>query len=377
MRVTRAIQSERGVALILSIVGLVVIGALVTGVVASGISEHRMGDNTRRMTQAFSAAEHGLSETIAGWNAATLNFMPVGTSEDVAGATPGGTGAYAGQVHRLNDQLFLVEIVGRDAGARARQRVGAFVKLVVPTFDIRAALTTRGDARLGGTAEVNGEDHVPWAACPLPGPTESGVRTLDPDRLTLIGGCAGAECITGDPKIEHDPTISDATFFDYGELTWDDLVGRADKVLTGSNYQNILPSTTADGECDASDVRNWGEPWEPTATPACSDYFPIIYATGTLQVNTGRGQGVLLVEGDLEANGHFAFFGPVVVRGRLQTAGSGNHFMGGVLAANVELDDTSVLGNAVVTFSRCAIQRAVLSAAPGTMLRSRGWMQVY
>lgn len=374
---SRELRNERGIALLLSMVGLVVVGAMVTGVFASGILEHRVGDNTRRVEQAFSAAEQGLSETIATWQPTTFNTVPVGGTVPIAGTTPGGSGSYAGRVVRTGAEMFMVDVVGRDAVSGARQRLGAFVKLVPINIDIQAALTTRGQAKIGGSVSISGVDEQSWTGCPLPGDTESGIRTPDASQLDFVGGCSGASCVVGDPPVEEDPTVDDDTFFDYGELDWDDLVAMSNKVLTGTNYTGMQPSTTAGGQCDFADILNWGEPWEPPAVPECFNYFPIIYAPGDLSVQTGRGQGILLVEGDLNANGNFEFYGPVIVKGRLKTAGTGNHFEGGVLAANADLDDSSVLGNAVVTFSRCAIARATQGSAPGSMLRARGWTQVY
>ena len=102
-----------------------------------------------------------------------------------------------------------------------------------------------------------------------------------------------------------------------------------------------------------------------------------MYVSGDVTINTGIGQGILLVEGDLNAQGNVEFFGIVIVRGRLKTAGSGNHFNGAVMAANVDLDQNMVLGNAEVQYSSCAVQRAQQSAGVGAPLRARGWVQLF
>lgn len=376
---TTQLRNERGIALLLSIIGIVVVGSLVTGAFASGMLEQRVGENTRRVEQAFSVAELGLNETIAGWNTGTFNLLTVNTSAAVSGVAPGGSGSYTGDVRRLNGELFLVDIVGRDAATGARQRLGAYVRLIPLNIDIRAALTTRGNAKIGGSVAISGVDQLSWTSCPVPGTTESGIRTPDPSQINFVGGCTGAVCVVGNPPVEEDPTVTDATFFQFGDLDWNDLIAMANKPLPPGTYSQILPDTTDTGQCDTSPTnqKNWGEPWEATQFGACFNYFPIVYVPGNLSVSSGRGQGILLVEGDLNANGNFEFYGPVIVRGRLKTAGTGNHFEGGVMAANADLDDSSVLGNAVVEFSRCAIARATQAAAPGTMLRARGWMQVY
>jgi hypothetical protein len=95
--------------------------------------------------------------------------------------------------------------------------------------------------------------------------------------------------------------------------------------------------------------------------------------------SNGYGQGIMLVEGDLAVQGGFTFYGPVIVRGELKTAGTGGHFNGGVIAANVNLGTTTVLGNALVQFSSCAVERAILNSASLTRalpLAQRSWMDL-
>src|SRR5439155_1075262 len=62
--------------------------------------------------------------------------------------------------------------------------------------------------------------------------------------------------------------------------------------------------------CQASaNPANWGDPNRATPAGACESYFPTIHVLGDLKVTTGRGQGVLLVDGDFTVAGNFAFPG--------------------------------------------------------------------
>jgi hypothetical protein len=150
----------------------------------------------------------------------------------------------------------------------------------------------------------------------------------------------------------------------------------ANKIVSG-NVQGIGPSLI-NGLCNEADFRNLGEPFKNATTPhPCENYYPIIYSPGDLTLNTGRGQGILLVQGDLSIQGGFEFYGPVIVRGTLKTAGQGGHFNGGVLAANVELDQNVVIGNAVISFSRCTILKALNGSATPTSAVERSWFEVY
>ena len=372
----KRIRNERGAVLLVAIIGIIVAGSLVTALVTVSVMDHREGRNTRNMGQAFAVAETGLSEMVGNWDSGSWNGMVVGDSVMVNGTTPSGSGSYAGVVKRLNNNLFLVNVAGSDQTTGARQRVGAFVRLRTMTMDIRAALTTQGPTTVGGTSQISGYDQDPygWSACP-PDSDLAGIRLPDMGDLNGIGSCRTFGCIGGEPSVEPDPTVADSTFFQYGDMDWQELVALANKRLAPATYQQILPSLLPSGSCDLSDIRNWGDPRNPTST--CGGYFPIIYVPGTLVVNTGYGQGILLVEGDLTVNGGFEFYGVVIVRGALSTGGQGGHFNGAVMAANVNLDNNSVLGDALVQYSQCAKAKALTNAAPGSQLRSRGWLYSY
>ena len=118
------------------------------------------------------------------------------------------------------------------------------------------------------------------------------------------------------------------------------------------------------------------DPRNPTGV--CGTHFPVIYGTGDVSINSNKaGQGILLVEGDLDVQGGFTFYGPVIVKGSLKTAGNGGHFQGGVIAANVEFDLSTVIGNAVVQYSTCAVTRAILNNSSLTRARpleNRSWV---
>ena len=66
----------------------------------------------------------------------------------------------------------------------------------------------------------------------------------------------------------------------------------------------------------------------------------------------------------------------IIVRGKFEATGT-PVIRGGILAANVDLDNASGLGNIDLGFSRCAIQAAQTSGALGAGFRSRGWTQIF
>jgi hypothetical protein len=260
----------------------------------------------------------------------------------------------------------------------ASRRVGTLLTLQIPELNMPGALTTRGLTKIGGSSEISGTDSLPtgWG-CPPAGATKPGIVTPDASKVQPQGGCADYSCITGNPPVTQDPIAADtSTYFVYGDLAWDDLKAMGRNVGTGT-LTGIGPTTSADGSCNRSDYRNWGDPSRNTPAGTCESFFSILYSPGDLSISGGKGQGILLVEGNLDVQGGFEFYGPVIVRGRLKTTGTGGHFNGGVMAANVDLEQNTVLGDAVISYSSCAISKALAGSAIPRVARGRAWVELF
>jgi hypothetical protein len=190
--------------------------------------------------------------------------------------------------------------------------------------------------------------------------------------------------VQGTPVVKLGSEMADTnTYFSYGDYKWDDLVAMANKTLSPGPHTAIGPRY-AGGECNTADILNWGEPAKVTVgTPGpCESYYPIIYAPGDLKINGDRGQGILLVQGNLEVQGGFQFYGLIIVRGELRTAGTGGHFNGTVLAANVAVggattSNNTVSGNATFRYSSCALMSALRGSASPAAIRDRAWVELY
>jgi hypothetical protein len=372
-------SNRPGIALPLSIIAMVVITALVTGIIMSVQTETRTSENQRKMNQAFAVADAAAGEVIALWQANGYNNLATGASQAVSGSAPNGTGTFTGSVTRMNTELFLVDITGKDRVSSAKQRVGIMVKLRRLTFDANAALTTRGPGKIGGSAQIDGTDNNPWSDCPPEGPDKPGIRHPNTAQLNFIGGCSGSSCVDGSsPAVYDDDSVDDNTFFSYGDFDWAQLATMANFVLGPGTYNGIGPTTTGSPAiCNVGDTENWGEPKESgSPVTQCRSYFPTIYFSGNAKINGGRGQGILMVNGDLDITGGFEFFGIVLVRGSLKSTGTGGHVTGGILAANVDLEQEDILGNAVLAYSSCALSKVQNGGAAGAQMRSRGWVQI-
>jgi hypothetical protein len=377
-------RDERGMALALAIFALVIIATLVAGVFFMARLEQRSGSNSLWSIQAAEAAEAGLSETLDGWTG-SYNTLALGASAPLATQSlPGSANQrYTAEVQRLSPQIFLIRSRGErtgGAGVLAGTTVGRVVRLTIPDLDISAALTANGPVSVAGSSRVDGQDVDPtnWPACTTKD-TVAGVRTSQ--TLTLVGGNAQ---VIGDPnEIENDATITPAMF----TTPYAAFAAMATPAMTFSSWPvNQRPGPTASGGTCTYGTLNWGEPWrlpEPGTVPECTGYSPIIHITGNAQLagagaNVGRGQGILLVGGDLDLSGNFEFVGIVIVLGEIRTTGTGNKIMGAVLAANAQIGDvTSMSGNPEVIYSSCSISTVMLQSAVARPLAERSWVQLY
>jgi hypothetical protein len=382
----RILRDERGMALAVAIFALVVVGAMVAGAFFAGTQEQRVGENQRRVLQSFGVAEAGAQERVMTWDPATMNRRPQYPQDSVVIGpdvpAPGGTGRYGGYSFRLGPNVFLIDVTGRDTrsyggtiagGGGARQRIGMLARIAPIEFGIRASLTTQGSVNVSGNAVVNGVDQNPtgWASCDVAGPPQAGVRTDGGSVTTEQNGL-----VAGVPPVVNDPSLSDSSFTTFGGASYAQMAARANVTLSGGTI-TTAPVVT-NGVCDQNVLTNWGDGDNPTAP--CGNYFPIIHITGSATLNGVQGQGILLVDGNLNVQGSYNFYGIVIIQGDLKTAGGGTseaHFWGGVMAKNADLSVESLSGKATMNFSSCSILAAMQAQSPIALMRSRGWTQLF
>jgi hypothetical protein len=374
-------KSRRGFALAIALVAIVVIGTLIGGVFFASMQQKRIVRNQHLQSQALAMAEYGMNRSISDqWQTASWNGMAVGAVDSTTNSFTSHGATANVTVMRIGDSntpLFLVSsqgVAGSSIGAMARRRTSTTVSLQPLTLNLLGALTTHGALKIGGSSFIDGRD-TPYSgwSCPSAGPDLPGIATDDASDITT-SGCSNLSCVAGSPKVDVNPSAGDTTnYFNFGNnVDWAALTAMG-KIISGS------PSgpSVSNGACRTSDPGNWGDPNRAATPGPCENYFPILYAPGDLHLTGGRGQGILLVEGNLHVSGGFEFYGPVIVRKDMDTQGTGGHFNGGLMAANVNLDQNTVLGNAVITYSSCVISKVLQSSAVPSLMTGRAWAELF
>jgi hypothetical protein len=135
------------------------------------------------------------------------------------------------------------------------------------------------------------------------------------------------------------------------------LKGSADYKYTFSN--NTTETGMTWGTPTLTDDHNQESPLQ------CSESHTVYYNMNgkSLKLAGGtQGCGILLVDGDLEINGGFSWYGPVLVTGSVTYAGGGNKNISGALLAGdsltAHIETNDIGGNATILNCSAAIRNS-------------------
>lgn len=372
-----------GFALLLALLVLLALGTLGTGLLFVSTQEARVSRALLHAIRARAAAESAARAAIVGWNAAAHRHLAPGAAADVP-LPPDALGPDVGasaRVERLAGGLFLIRAEawsGPPPGAAAHAAVGLLARTLLPAElapDFAAALTAGGPVALLAGAVVDGtggsdlpagrasSECAPDLVLGVAGGPRPGLAIPD---AALVQAHPDA-VLDGAPPLDIAAHLGDsAAFSGLGPLGMADLARLADQVEIRAL---AAPDSPAAGVCDAAEAEMPGDPADPG--PLCGEDFPLIFAPASLTVS-GAGQGVLVVDGDLDLAPGAAFTGAVLATGRL-TLAQGSSITGAARAR-----EASVAGT--IRFDACALARA-LAGAPGLgrPLRptARSWVPIF
>lgn len=363
MRTFTPVYGRDGFALPAALLAMIVIGAIVTGGFYVSAQENQVSVSTDQGARALHVAEYGIEEALGTWTNATIVGYtgPINRSVSVGGRE---IGTYQLRVTRLGDpavgvRLYAIESQGRAMRGQqeAIRRVGAFVRTTSANAPYTSAMTVIGSLTRAGNATISGSDQ-----CGAGG-TAPGVIALDQSLITGVTKGSGEEMITGSPAVDQDPDMDLEKLSDFGDIDLDELISMSTHRYSGNPAwpQHMAPATTTDQGttiCNRSVDLNWGD---PSPTPGvCGNYYPIIHIDSDARLDVGRGQGILIVEGDLEIKGNFEFSGVVIVKGSFHMEGTGSKLNGTVIVQGEGSVDTESgqSGNAKVQFNSCKVKEA-------------------
>ena len=373
-------KRRAGFALPAVLLALTVMAVLSTAGFFAARQEVQISHSDESGKLAFYLSERANRAVMANWNSPVFGALPIDSSATVADTSDLGTVSV--EVTRAGPRLYYLDArsevtQGGPLLSGARHRTGTIARLQVANLEPRAALTTRNNLTIKGTAYVDGMDVDPaaWSGvCASPPRNKPGLLI---DDSTGFGSTGGGD-IDGVPPIVEDPTLGTSDFSQFGDFDWDDLVAIADKRLPGGTFNQTGEILDSFGNCSYGHPLNWGAPETPSSP--CFLYFPVIHINGSARMQSGGvGQGILLVEGDLDLRGGFVFYGIILVKGNFETQGSGNRVNGAVMAANADLENQSVVGDSEVQFSACAVDRTLENVSGLTRARplhSRSWVDL-
>ena len=394
-----------GFALVVALGAIVVIGTLIAGAFWSSMQHYRSTRNSISQERALNAAEFGQSWVLANWSSTTAKTLGMGDNVVYTPALPAGLGTADVRMTRLNMTTYWVVSEGRSGVGegsllQARARTNLILRLDSPNMFIKGAITAAGPVQAGGNTDIYGNDANPagWDQCPATGPSKPAIVTDNAGDVSTTGGCAGGAClITTANKVGVDPKAGLAdTYTNFGGLTWDSLTARAQTQYPNTVYNPgatwainqtaVFPSAV--GMACLEVATNWGEPKRGVgAVTGCETFFPIIWikgATTTTTISgTARGQGILLVDGNLSMQGQAEFRGIVLVKGAFTLTGTGPggtdgaKVIGAVMLASPTAT-SQIAGNSVAQYSSCAIAQVMAQLNPPPVpVVARSWGDMY
>lgn len=371
-RMLRHGRRRRGaVALATVLVALVVLGALAAGLALQAQLGQAATRRTVAAARAAAAAEGALANALLAWPAGDPTSLPIGgvRSSAAAPAPDVATVATIARHAPLGFALGAVATVRPPGAARAtaRRAVRLLVALAPSVPLPAAALTLGGDAALHGAAVASGRDTIPpgWACEAADTLAVAGVAHAPAAVVSVAAGAA-----VGEPAVRADTAAADAARYVHPEPALPALVAANPLRPPPTVAPTIAPHDDG-AACRGGPATpwSWGDPRRPSP---CAAQLPLVRVAGDLRRPRGAGQGVLVVDGDLELAGGFTFVGVVVVRGRIVARGPDDLIVGALLAGGAAGAPHDLAG-VRVRWASCVVRQALAAAGVVRPLRDRAW----
>jgi hypothetical protein len=371
---------------------MVVLSTMMVAAMLTADDENRAARAMRESSEAFYAAEAGLHAVFADWDSVkdSVNLLEPGTSYSLEWRTLDSGGKFKATIHRWDNNgtqpVYQLEVEGRGRGARAGQRTLSLALTSGPGgpgtgYSIgeccEGAVTVRGAVDLEDDTGIDGHDtHPPgWGEACEGRPLEDKPGLIMKD-TTLIRREAST-WMDGEPPLVQDPTLSDAAWDQFGDLSWVELKDQATKLFDDGTFSPNPSTKVVDGQtvCNTDDPNNLGS---PDPNHPCFDYFPIVVINDDVTFQNGYAQGIFVLEWDesTKAGSEFDLEANLTVNGVILGKGcvepeENSRFYGAIFVdaeyrnydiCNSDYDYDMNDGDATVRWSQCAVDRAIVHA---------------
>jgi len=389
-------REERGIVLVIGMLLLLVVTLIGINALDTSTYDMRISGNERASVQAFYAAEAGINEFMGRFGAGATNQISDSDPSNPAwtlllAKDPGKGASQIGYVSgdpnsipSLQNQLdFGVEIKHKiDEANRVIHYGGVPVYIVKsfgftadggnkalevelmksPSYDPPSALYSKIPVDIHGSSiYINGND-----AC----------GTTNRPGITITTAITPPITESGNPSIiGSPPMVTQASTPSPTNLPLKEMLG----YLKGTAHfkYNYSENQTLSGYSDS-----WGTPTRSDATvpitytgPMNIIYFNLL-GTQTLKLTgDSRGAGILLVEGNLEINGGFTWYGVILVTGRVGYTGSGQRMVtGGIMAGENATTGIGIDENTSILYCSAVSKRLKEIIPP---LKISRWREIF
>lgn len=396
------LRDQRGVALPLALLGLVLMTLMITAVLVTSSTEVGISGAHQTATQRMYTAESGVQQFVAvefgkqkpfgdatsGSMSGTVDVAERNTTRKVKvdvwrllsapRTDAAGSEVLDADGSSFVDGWFLVDgsPIKADASRDGRtfsEVIRLSATIVSSNLNLNSGLTVLDNLEVGGSSEIIDRS----ANCADTLGTDNAVTLAAGTTLTTIGNN-----VQIDGNV-HTDTLGSADMSDY-ILRGNALEDYADiaSIRFGPRYGtpsfgSTNPSSSYSRTDPSLGKYNWGCPASMgvscTGSNADPFYMPVIAIdasamSGNLVALQGdHGQGTLIIlNGHLKITGNFQFKGIILVEGNIEMRGTGgtggSKIEGAVAALNAvgegtnEISETS--GNAMISFNRCAMKDA-------------------
>ena len=366
-----SLTEREGVALLSVLYFLILCALATTTVLFAQRSAARNARSSAGGAQLLAAAEMSVFSTLASWEGTARTRQAVGSTATFVNAAADG-GSTTVYLTRLTLRVFSILAEARATSGFAARRVALLVRWPIRTEQPGAALVSAVDVSIGPNVRFARDS----GACD---DTTAAAVLLAPDAAITFDSAFHSTT----PTVARSPAAADsALYLRLADAWWDDLARRPDIRLSAGMHVHPEPSTVA-GQCTTDDA-NWGDP--NSLTSPCTPRAPLVYASGDLTIDGGRGQGVLLVDGRLVIASAFAFSGQIVARHGIETLAD-NIAISGLVAAWRASTNTSesrgaksnvvLTGGTTLRYSGCDARHGIASWLRPRVVRERAWSELF